>query len=150
MKYSTLIVSFEEIIRYKQSSMGMPMNTNHKEGVNMSIAKFVVKMEESDVKDLQKKHVKHDAYAENMQKALENPNVDKKMLEYYQNKQEEALLAFEAAKGNMAKKYIPECIFDKHECEWIAKYEDCEMIVKVLCECGKAALDEAGISYEEV
>ncbi len=124
------------------------MTKLHKKGRTM--IKFIVKMSEEDTKKLQKAHVKHDTYAENMQKALENPNVNKEMLDFYQGKQEEALLAFEDAKRLVGEKYVPECLYEKHECQWTINYNTCEMEIRVLCECGREAAEEAGIKFEEV
>ncbi len=116
----------------------------------MSMIRLTTKVSEEDTKTLQKAHAKHDTYSENMQKALENPNVNKEMLDLYQRKQEEALLNFEVEKQRISEKYVPECLYGKHECEWALNYVTGVMTITVLCECGREAADEAGLEYEEV
>ena len=146
-KFQTLIVNFEDILSYNLIGTDNSVTKAHKKGKSM--VKLNVKLAEDDVKTVQKAHAKHEACTETMRKLIETGGASEDILNRYEDRQGAALLAFEQAKDRLAEKYVPECLYNKHECQWELNYNTREMTISVLCECGRAALDEAGLAYEE-
>ncbi len=114
------------------------------------MVKFEVSVAKEDIEKLQQAHVAHDTYALNMKQALENPKTSPVALEAYQKKQEAAVLAFEQAKRETEKKYVPEELFEKHTYDWSVNYNTDIMTVTVKCDCGVKVAEGLGFALENV